>query len=391
MDLKKIGVVGGGIMGAGIIQVLLMAGFGVIFKELDQGLLEQTVRKVDRTFLSLLKKGFISEEAIQEKMTSLTGVVEYEALGDVDMVAEAVPERVNIKEEVFRELDRCCRENAILASNTSSLAISQLAGFTQRPDKVIGMHWFNPAHVMKLVEVIPGLETSRETVETVVDLCVRLKKVPVKVKECAGFLVNRLLGSYVNEALFMLQEGSSPHAVDQAAEIAGIPMGPIMLGEMVGWDTIYHSNTSLFEEYGSRFALPSLLAEVYDKGRWGVKSGKGFYAYDGGKVVRQSESNLEEPNVLTARLIASLVNEGIRCLDENVASAEDIDTAMQVGAGMPKGPLQWADETGLDEMLGRLRAFADIHGERFLPSPLLKRKVAAGHLGKKHGKGFHSY
>jgi 3-hydroxyacyl-CoA dehydrogenase len=324
-------------------------------------------------------------------MGSLTGVTGGETVGDAELVIEAVPERIETKEQVFQELDRTCMPAAILASNTSSLSISQLGGFTRRPDRVIGMHWFNPPHVMKLVEVIPGLETSRETVEMVLDLCAGMKKVPVEVKECAGFLVNRLLGSYVNEALFMLDEGSRPQTVDAAAERLGIPMGPIMLGEMVGWDTIYHSNRTLLAEYGSRFAMPSLLREVFEEGQWGLKSGRGFYGYEDGKVVRKAEDTQEVPDILTDRLIASLVNEGIRCLDENVASGQDIDTAMQVGAGMPKGPLMWADEIGLDEMLRRLSSYADAHGERFLPSPLLRRKVAAGHLGMKHGKGFHRY
>lgn len=389
MGLRKIGIVGGGIMGAGIIQTLLVAGLEVVFRELDQGLVDLTLGKVENIFLSLKKKGVISDQVIKKSMESLTGITGDETLGDVELVIEAVPERMKLKKKVFQELDRTCMPSAILASNTSSLSISQMGGFTQRPDKVIGMHWFNPAHVMKLVEVIPGLETSQDTITTVVDLCAQMKKVPVKVKECAGFLVNRLLGSYVNEALFMVEEGSSPQVIDQAAENAGIPMGPIMLGEMVGWDTIYHSNTTLLQEYGRRFALPSLLGEVYDTGRWGVKAGKGFYKYEEGRIVREPGEAGNDLDALTMRLVASMVNEGIRCLDENVASSQDIDTAMKVGAGMPKGPLRWADEIGLDEMLRRLTDLTGIHGERFLPSPLLKRKVAAGHFGGKNGKGFY--
>ncbi len=214
MGLRKIGVVGGGIMGAGIIQTLLIAGLEVVFRELDQGLVDLTLGKVEKNLFSLKKKGVIFDEIIQKGMESLTGIAGDETLGDVELVIEAVPERMELKKKVFQELDRTCMPSTILASNTSSLSVSQLGGFTQRPDKVVGMHWFNPAHVMKLVEVIPGLETSKETVESVVNLCVFMKKVPVKVKECAGFLVNRLLGSYVNEALFLVEEGVSPQAVD---------------------------------------------------------------------------------------------------------------------------------------------------------------------------------
>lgn len=389
MELRKIGIIGGGIMGAGIIQTALMAGLEVVFKELDQGLVDLTLGKVEKMFISLKKKGLVSDEIVQKGMKSITGISGNESIGDVELVIEAVTERIEVKEQIFHELDRTCTPSAILASNTSSLSISQMGGFTQRPDKVIGMHWFNPAHVMKLVEVIPGLETSQDTITTVLDLCAQMKKMPVKVKECAGFLVNRLLGSYVNEALFMVEEGSSPQVIDQAAENAGIPMGPIMLGEMVGWDTIFHSNTTLLEEYGSRFALPSLLVEIYNAGLWGAKAGKGFYKYAEGRIVKESGETGQDLDALTTRLIASMVNEGIRCLDENIASSQDIDIAMQVGAGMPKGPLGWADEIGLDEMLRRLTDLMGTHGERFLASPLLKRKVAAGHVGGKFGKGFY--
>ena len=391
MEFKKVGVVGGGIMGAGIIQVLLNAGVEVDFKELDQDLVEQTLGKVEKIFRSAKLKGLISENVIRRNMASVRGFTNCDPFRDVSLVIEAVPERLEIKREVFEELDRICGPEAILASNTSSLSISQLCGFTQRPERVIGMHWFNPVHIMKLVEIVPGLETSQKTIDALFQLCIRLDKVPIGVKECAGFLVNRLLGIYVNEALFMVEEGQAPQAVDQAAEDMGIPMGPIMLGDMVGWDTIYRANMTLYQEYGSRFGMPSLLAEVYEAGRWGAKAGEGFYKYEGGRVVHEKGYLVEHQEQLSSRLLSVMINEGIRCLDENVASIEDIDTAMKVGAGMPKGPLKWADEIGLDQLLNQLEELRGSYGERFLPSPLLKTKVAARHLGKKKGSGFYRY
>ena len=391
MGFKKVGLIGGGIMGAGIIQVLLNAGLEVGFKELDQDLVKQALGKVEKIFQSAKHNGLISEDKIRRNMASIKGFTEYEPLVEFDLVIEAVPERLDIKKEVFGELDRICAPEAILASNTSSFSISELGGFTQRPGKVIGMHWFNPAHIMKLVEIVPGLETSQRTIDALFQFCIALNKVPVQVKECAGFLVNRLLGIYVNEALFMVEERQPPTNIDQAAEDMGIPMGPIMLGDMVGWDTIYRANMTLYQEYGSRFAMPSLLAEVYEAGRWGAKVGKGFHKYEDGRVVHQKVSSIEHKEQLSSRLLSVMINEGIRCLDENVASQEDIDTAMRVGAGMPKGPLKWADELGLDKLLNQLETSKEKHGERFLPSPLLKRKVAARHLGKKKGIGFFRY
>jgi 3-hydroxyacyl-CoA dehydrogenase len=324
-------------------------------------------------------------------MSSVKGFTDYNFLNGIDLVIEAVPERMYLKKAVFQQLDKRCASKTILASNTSSLSISELGAETQRPDKVIGMHWFNPSHIMKLIEIVPGLETSEETIEALNQLCQRLQKIPVRVKECAGFLMNRILGNYVNEAIFMVQEGHDPEEIDAGAESLEIRMGPITLGEMVGWDTIYHSNATLHEEFGSRFAVPALLIEMVKSERLGSKSGKGFYRYENGRVIRDSNSTSQILEQISMRLLSAMINEGIRCLDEKVATLEDIDTSMKVGAGMPKGPLQWADEIGLEMLLQQILILRESYGERFLPSPLLRRKVAAGHLGKKTGKGFYQY
>lgn len=390
-SLKTIGVVGGGVMGAGIVQTLLGAGYSVRLKELNDDLVRQSLQSVEGLFQSLKRKGAITEEETRAQLNSLESSSEYTILQGADLVIEAVPELISVKKEVFDQLEKTCKEETIFASNTSSLPISELAGFTSRPSRVIGMHWFNPPQVMRLVEVVPGLETSQETLETVFKICGTLKKVPIQVKECAGFLVNRLLGAYVNEALFLLEEGCSSAVIDATAKRAGFPMGPISLGEMVGWDIIYHSNMTLFQEYGNRFALPKLFGDLYESGRWGAKVGKGFYPYEGGRAVPVNVEEHESDEGVLFRLLAAMVNEAIRCLDENVASKEDIDKAMVLGAGMPKGPIQWADDLGLDEILKKVKEYNGLCGERFLPSPLLKRKVAASHLGAKARKGFYQY
>jgi 3-hydroxyacyl-CoA dehydrogenase len=391
MEIEEVGVVGGGAMGAGIIQTLLSAGCEVCFKEVTPQLVEQSLKNVEAVFQSLKKRGVVSEDEIERRMKAVKGSTDYAIFSDADLVIEAVPERMEIKGEVFRLLDQVSKPEAILASNTSSLSISALGAMTKRPHKVIGMHWFNPPHIMKLIEIVPGLETEYKTVEVLIEFCRRLAKLPIRVKECAGFLVNRLLGIYVNEALHLVQEGNPPHAIGLAVESLKIPMGPLKLGDMVGWDVIYHANATLYEEYGSRFAVPPLLAEIYAAKRWGAKTGQGFYRYEQGRVAGEVNAGTEVPESAVLRLISTMINEGVRCLDEGVASLENIDTAMKVGAGMPRGPLEWADEMGLDQLLACLISFREKHGERFLPSPLLKRKVAAGHLGKEKGVGFYRY
>jgi 3-hydroxyacyl-CoA dehydrogenase len=250
------------------------------------------------------------------------------------------------------------------------------------------MHWFNPPYVMKLIEIIPGLETSEEVVGNAIDFCKKLGKVPIRVKECAGFLVNRHLGIYINEAFFLLEEGEKPAVIDQGALQAGMPMGPLTLGDMVGWDIIYHSNQTLFEEFGARFTTPKVLSQMVAEGRLGQKAGRGIYATGSEKPeVSEAVSDPEKVRVLSNRLLFVMMNEGIRCLEEGVASREDIDRALQLGAGMPKGPLARADEVGLDVLFQELDELKNRYGERFRPSPLLRRKVKAGHLGKKSGKG----
>ena len=314
---------------------------------------------------------------------------------------ETVPEDMEIKKRVFIELDGICRPEAVLASNTSALSISQLASFTEnrRRPYIIGMHWFNPAHVMRLIEVIPGLETSNEVVRYLMGFCLKLGKTPIRVKECAGFLVNRLLGIYVNEGLFLLEENVyGPSEIDQAAISLGLPIGPLSLGDMVGWDVIYHANHTLYENYGSRFSLPRILSQMVKEGKLGMKVGKGIYLYKPSltgppRKLETSKSPFDESTFkqLSERLIVVWINEGVRCLDEGVAEAKDIDQALQLGAGMTKGPLAWADEVGLDIVLSLLERWKNSFGERFWPCPYLKKKVNAGHLGKKVNKGFFDY
>jgi 3-hydroxyacyl-CoA dehydrogenase len=388
MDIRRVGVVGGGVMGAGIVQTLSSFDCPVYFKDVSEDLARKCMTYVEKIYASALKKEKLTEQQVRSKLSLITSGTGDDGFADADLVIEAVPEKIEVKRQVFASLDKVCKPGALLATNTSSLSISQIASFTNRSSQVIGVHWFNPAHVMKLVEVIPGLQTSEETLKESVLFCRKIGKVPVQVRECAGFLVNRLLGMYMNEALFMFEEQGVPEQIDQAALLRGMPMGPLRLGDMVGWDVIYHSNRTLVEEYGVRFALPPIFSRMIEEGRLGQKVGHGVYP-NGSRPVDPDPSASADPklNAYADRLIFGMLNEGIRCLEEGVASAGDIDAALQLGTGMPKGPLAWADEIGLDVLLEKMNNLLAQYGERFRPAPLLRRKAQAGYIGRGSGKG----
>jgi len=398
MEIRNVAVVGGGAMGAGIIYAISSFGIPVIFKELSEDLAKRCQDQIARMYAASVKKGKMTEEDMKKALRLIGGVVDYRGFEKADLVIEAVPEDVLIKKTIFEEIDRICKPEAIFASNTSALPISELATFTRREPQFIGMHWFNPPHVMKLIEVVPALETSEGTVETMMAFCKRLGKVPIRLKECAGFLVARLLGMYVNEAFWMMEEGYRPADIDQAGTEIGMPMGPFTLGDMAGWDVVHHANETLYESYGTRFKIPPLFHELVTSRRLGVKTGQGVFSYKrAGSGPPQKTGDLlpflsrQEREILSNRLLWSLVNEGIRCFDEGIANEVDIDKALQLGAGMPKGPLRWADEVGLDWIFTELENRKEAFGERYWPSPLLRRKVKAGHLGIKVGKGFFVY
>ncbi len=400
MEIRVVGVVGGGTMGAGIISTVSRFGFPVLFRDLNETLVQKCMAQVNRIYSSLVKKGMLTEDAMKKRYSLIQGCVDYQGFEDVDLVIEAVPEDLETKRKVFVELDHVVKPETMLASNTSALSVTQLASFTreERRPQIVGMHWFNPAHVMKLVEIIAGVETSGKVITDLMRFCTNLDKVPIQVKECAGFLVNRLMGIYVDEALFMVEEGTRPFEIDQAALGLGMPMGPLTLGDMVGWDVIYHANRVLYEEYGARFMLPQTLIQMVTEGRLGIKVLRGIYVYEtsGGGIPQKKESMGSSINEsilreVSERLLFVWINEGVRCLDEGVAGAKEIDQGLQLGAGMPKGPLAWADDLGLDVMLNGLEWYRKEFGERFWPSPLLKRKVNAGHLGKMSGQGFFPY
>jgi len=406
MYIFKAAVVGAGTMGGEIAQVITYSGLPVVLKDIDQTMLDKGMEKIRSIYQRRVDKGKMSEGEMQAKLDLVTPTLTYDEFGDVDIVIEAVPEKMEIKKAVFKELEEVCPEQTIFASNTSALSISEMGAATNKPHKMIGMHFFNPAHVMKLVEVIPGLDTSQETVDDVVMFTESLRKIPVVVQECPGFLVNRLLMPYLNEATKALEEGAATATeIDQAVVKWGMPMGPFTLMDMLGIDVCGHVGEYLYSEYGERMSPAPLFMKLIEAGRLGEKSGAGFYDHPGGEseVVHQMIKELQESGAVPTRtkfsverLMFPLINEAALCVQEHIASITDIDMAMVAGTGMTYGgervgPLVIADKIGLDVVMETLEALEKELGPRFHPTRPLKLRVRAGHLGVKTGKGFHEY
>jgi 3-hydroxyacyl-CoA dehydrogenase / enoyl-CoA hydratase / 3-hydroxybutyryl-CoA epimerase len=402
MYIFKAAVVGAGTMGGEIAQVISFSGLPVILKDVDQKMLDKGMETIREIYQSRVDKGKMSAGEMESKMALIEPTLTYDNFGDVDIVVEAVPEKMNIKKRVLAELEEAVPETTIFASNTSALSISEMAAATKRPGKVIGMHFFNPAHVMKLVEIIPGLETTQDTIDDVVMFTESLRKLAVVVQECPGFLVNRLLMPYLNEATYVLQEGvANATEIDEKLTEFGMPMGPFTLMDMLGIDVCQYVGEYLYSEYGPRMEPAKFFYELVRAGRLGEKNGKGFYGYgdETDEPVKELLAALpKDPNskFTVERLVYPMINEAVLSLQENIASVPDVDMAMIAGTGITyqgerKGPLAIADEMGLDCVLEGLEGLFQQYGERFRPARLLKTKVRAGHLGVKAGRGFHEY
>ena len=407
MYIYKVGVVGAGTMGAQIAEVVSFAGVPVLLADIQESLARRGVESVRAIYQARVDKGKMTPEQLEEKMLLVTASPNLEALNDVDLVIEAVSEEVTLKQRLFRELDRVCARSAILASNTSALSISAIGASTTRPGKVLGLHFFNPAYAMPLVEVIPGLATDPQTVDDVVGFAESLRKTPVIVKECAGFLVNRLLSPYLNEAVWCFQDGDvSIKEIDQDMVAFGMPVGPFMLLDTVGLDIALEVARILHRSYGPRMAPAPLLEALVKAGRWGIKSGRGFYEYSGGEersgdqdldtLLQQVRQGGGQTRMEWTRLrpLLAMVNEAVTAYQEGVASARDIDLAMVAGTGFPNekgGPLHVADQLGIDHVLHELEALRDTLGVRFWPAPMLRRMVDAGFTGQPAGRGFFAY
>jgi 3-hydroxyacyl-CoA dehydrogenase/enoyl-CoA hydratase/3-hydroxybutyryl-CoA epimerase len=413
MAIYKVGVVGAGTMGAGIAQVLTYNGIPVVLKEIQPQFLERGMETIRKIYEGRVAKGRMTPQEMAEKLALITPTTEYDPLKGVDLVIEAIPEQMDLKCHLFATLDRICPPHTILASNTSALSISGLGKVTRRPEKVVGMHFFYPAHIMKLVEVIPGLRTDEETVEEIVALAENLRKVPIRVKECPGFLVNRLLMPYLNEAVLALEEGSaSVQQIDQAMREEGWPMGPFTLIDALGLDICAEAGKVLWQGYGDRMRPARLWNRMLELNRLGRKNGKGFYNYAGVgpndpgqpdpkleaeiRRLQQESARSNPPKVpfSSKRLMTLIINEAVLAMQEGISSPGEIELAVVAGLGYPAakgGLLHTADAMGIDSLLDDLEAFTQMYGFRFHPAYRLRIMVHAGHLGVKTQQGFFTY
>ncbi|MBC7339748.1 MAG: 3-hydroxyacyl-CoA dehydrogenase family protein [Firmicutes bacterium] len=280
MYIFKAAVVGAGAMGAEIAQVISWSGLPVVLKDVDQAMLDRGMERIRGIYQRRVDRGRMTRDEMEQKMALITPTLTYDGFGDVDLVVEAVPEKMDLKKRVFAELDRATPSTAILASNTSALSITEMAAATSRPQRVVGLHFFYPAAVMKLVEVIAGRETSEETLDTAVEFVESLRKLPVRVKECPGFLVNRILLAAMMQVIHFQHETGAPYEEVDAVvkEKAGAPMGPFTLADTLGLDVVLDVCKTL-ETLGPRFAAPAHFENMIKEGKLGVKSGQGFYTY----------------------------------------------------------------------------------------------------------------
>ncbi len=397
-DIKSVGIIGGGTMGGGIAMSFANAGYPVTLLEINDEALQRGLSIIDKNYAGSVKRGKLGEDAAKTCRQLISGATDYGSLADCDLVIEAVFEDPDLKKEIFTRLDKTCKSGAILATNTSYQDVDAIAAATARPQDVLGMHFFSPAHIMKLLEVVRGDKTADDVLATVMSLAKTIRKVPVLSGVCYGFIGNRMLGGYFREAQLCLVEGATPASVDAAMVDWGMAMGPISVADLAGLDVGYKARQALPEDKRGdpRAAkVPDVLVEM---GRLGQKSGSGFYTYD--PETRQQSVDDEVIAIIEResaalgidrreigateivdRLIYALVNEGLRILEEGVAQRPgDIDIVYAYGYGFPGwrgGPMHYADAVGLDKVLTRIREFGDRFGEAsWTPAPLLEKLVA---------------
>lgn len=393
IPVNSVAVVGGGTMGGGIAVVFANAGIPVLLKEADQQALDRGLATIQKNYQNSLKRGRFTQAFVDECMKRIRPTLTYDDFGQVDMVVEAVFEGMALKKEVFAQLDRSCKKGAILASNTSTLNIDEIASATSRPESVIGTHFFSPANVMRLLEIVRGKASSKEVIATCMHLPKKLGKVGVLVGNCRGFVGNRMFGPYRREAQFLVEEGAGIMAVDQALYDFGMAMGPLATGDLAGLDVGWRIRKEFrqLEKPGAR--QPFAEDRLCELGRYGQKTGTGWYKYDENRravpspeiqeSIRQwaRDAGIPQRTVssdeMVERCVFALVNEGARILDEGIAlRAVDIDIIYLNGYGFPAyrgGPMWYADTIGLKNVYQRICSFERQHGELWEPAPLLKR------------------
>ena len=400
-EIKSVAVIGAGTMGGGISMNFLNAGIPVKILEMKQDALDRGLAIIEKNYQAQVKKGKLKEDKLQQRMALLSSTLNYEDLKDADLVIEAVFEELGVKETVFKKLDEVMKPGAILASNTSTLDVNAIAAFTKRPQDVVGLHFFSPANVMKLLEVVRGAATAKDVMATVMGVAKKIKKTAVVSGVCDGFIGNRMIEQYSRQAGFLIEEGCTPQQVDRAVEKFGFAMGPFRMGDLAGNDIGWAIRKRRYvEKPDLKYSKTAdLLCEL---GRFGQKVGKGWYDYLPGKrdaipnkevedMIAKHRTSLGVParkisdDEIVQRLVFSLVNEAAYILEEGIAArASDIDMVYITGYGFPiyrGGPMNYADQVGLFNVVQAMHRFAqNPHDDAkfWQPAPLLARLVADG-------------
>lgn len=375
---ENIGVIGAGAMGSGIAQVASQNGHSVVLVDTSQAALDQSRQKLRKVLDRLIEKGRIDPEAATAIAENITYSASNQDLKDCDLVIEAIVERLDVKQSVFRELETIVSKNAILASNTSSLSIASIAASCEHSERVVGIHFFNPAPLMPLVEIIPAVQTSASTLEASTELIKRWKKVTVHAKDTPGFIVNRVARPFYGEALRIYEEGIADFAtIDWALkELGGFRMGPFELMDFIGNDINYAVTESVFTAfYFDPRYKPSFTQKRHAEAGWlGRKSKRGYYDYAQDAEVPAPRTDKQLGQEILWRVLVMLINEAADAVFWNIASKEDIDLAMTKGVNYPKGLLKWADEIGIDLCVEKLDKLYDLYREdRYRCSPLLRK------------------
>jgi 3-hydroxyacyl-CoA dehydrogenase/enoyl-CoA hydratase/3-hydroxybutyryl-CoA epimerase len=384
------GLLGAGTMGGGIARILASRDLSVRLKDISPEALGAGLAAARKIFEERRRRRRLTSWEVEKKMALITPTLDWSGFGGVDVVIEAIVEDMEIKKGVFRELESVVRPDCLVGSNTSTLSISEMQSAFERPGRMAGLHFFNPVHRMPLVEVIRGRETNDETVAAFVALAKRLGKTPVVVNDGPGFLVNRILGPYLNEAAFLLLETGDIAGIDRVFTDFGLPMGPLRLLDEVGLDVAQKAGRVLSQAFGERATEAEALSAMVSSGRLGKKSGRGFYDYRGKKerpdpevpeLLRASRANVSAEHALD-RALGLMVAEAARCLDEGIVrSAGQLDLAMVMGIGFPPfrgGLCRWADAHGLPRIVSSLQALRARIGPRFEPPESLSRRAARG-------------
>jgi 3-hydroxyacyl-CoA dehydrogenase len=401
LDIRRAAVVGAGTMGGGIAMTYASAGIPVLLKEVDQEALDRGLATIRRNYESSVAKGRMTPAALERTMALIGPTTSYDGFDTADIVVEAVFENMDLKKSTFEELGRVTRPDCVLASNTSTLDIDEFARASGRPSQVIGHHFFSPANVMRLLEIVRGRETGREVVATSLKLSRRLNKVGVVVGNCFGFVANRMLAYYMREAYLLLEEGASVAQIDGALTTFGMPVGPFGMQDIAGIDVgarirQYLKSIGKTRAEGPQSEVPDRL---FDMGRYGQKTGAGWYKYESGSRTRIPDPLIEQlaedaaarrgitrhpiaDQEIIARIMTALANEGARVLEDGLAiRASDIDVIYCHGFGFPRhrgGPMFYADTVGLPAVLARVKEYRDRFGDYWKPAPLLERLAASG-------------